>query len=208
MGVGGSHDFGIEHAWNLYIPGINGLATGLGISVDTAYSPFSDMVVGHLRDIGIDVKHALFFEIFIGSYPQIAHVLCPSLALPVFRRLPEWLWMLRIGPAPAQVATQGLPDLLFLGIGVLVQQGLGRGDKPRRAVTALHAVVLHIGLHQRMTGVGDPLRRLNTVLPSHSMASVIQDRIGLPSMITVHDPQAPRSQNILGEVSPSLSWIR
>ena len=40
------------------------------------------------------------------------------------------------------------------------------------------------------------------------MASVMQERMGLPSMITVQEPHAPRSQNILTPVRPILSWMR
>ena len=43
-------------------------------------------------------------------------------------------------------------------------------------------------------------------MPSHSAASIWQESTGRPSMITVQEPQAPRSHMCLAPVRPSLNW--
>jgi len=84
MGVWGAHDFGEEHARNLNIARVNRLATGLGVSVNAAYASFPDMVIGDFRNVCLDIVHAFILQVFIGSYPELAHGLNPSL---FFQRL-------------------------------------------------------------------------------------------------------------------------
>ena len=46
---------------------------------------------------------------------------------------------------------------------------------------------------------------VSMVAPSHSMASIMQESTGRPSMITLQAPQAPSAQNSLVPVRPNLS---
>ncbi len=111
----------------------------------------------------------------------------------------------RIGPAAAEVAHHGFLDLVDGGVGIAVEEGLGRHDEARRAETALHAAVLDVGVDERVIGSGDALDSLDGVAPSHSMASIMHERTGRPSMITLQAPQAPSAQNSLVPVRPSFS---
>ena len=66
-----------------------------------------------------------------------------------------------IGPAPAQIAHHGFLDLLHRGVGVPVEQGLGRDHEAGGAEAALHAAVLDVGFDERMVGLGDAFDRLD-----------------------------------------------
>ena len=112
-----------------------------------------------------------------------------------------------IRAAAAQVADHGLLDLVHCRVGVAVQQRLGRDHEARRAEAALHAAVLDVGVDERVVRPGDPLDGLDA-LSAHSMASIMQESTGRPSIMTVHAPQAPSAQNSLVPVSPSFSSTR
>ena len=70
------------------------------------------------------------------------------------------LGVLRIGAAPAQVTCQLFPDLFFRGVDIPVEESLGRYHEARRAVAALHAVVLHVFFDEGVVLSGDAFHRL------------------------------------------------
>src|SRR5512135_199821 len=80
--------------------------------------------------------------------------------LQKLRCLSDRLRVLGIRPTAAEIAGEGLPYLLLGRVGVSVEQRLCSHHKARRAVTALHAVVLDVGFNEGMLRCRDPFGRL------------------------------------------------
>ena len=66
-----------------------------------------------------------------------------------------------VGAAAAEVADHGFLDLVHGGVGVAVEEGLGRHHEARRAEAALHAAVLDVGVDEGVLGAGDALDGLD-----------------------------------------------
>src|SRR4030043_584189 len=84
--------------------------------------------------------------------------LCPftparsaMLCTPLYRRGRFYNrgWVGGVGAAAADIARKGLLALLLGRIWILVKKGLGRDQKSRRTVAALHGVPLAVGVNQR-----------------------------------------------------------
>ena len=97
----------------------------------------------------------------------------------------------------------------FSRIGILIQESFGRDHETGRAVAALHRIPLAVGLDQGIPLLvgGNPFDGFDR-LPSHSTASVVQERTARPSIMTVQEPQTPRSHICLAPVRPELELER
>ena len=114
---------------------------------------------------------------------------------------------LHVAGAAAEVVAQGVPDLLGRGIGVDVEQRLGRHDHAGDAEAALHGPGQHEGLLDEVR-VGRRAQALDgdDVGAVEPAILVVHERIALPLTMTVQAPHWPlRSHDCLAPVRRYVS---
>jgi hypothetical protein len=108
-----------------------------------------------------------------------------------------------IACATAQVVAQSLCYFGVVGVGLPVEEGLGRENHAGRAEAALYRAFFDKGALYRMEFA---VPSIVTMLEPESFATLTrQDLLASPLMMTVQAPQAPFSQPFFAPTRPSSS---
>ena len=139
VGVRAVQDLPNQHPRKGKVVGEAGLPGGLDRPVDSGQSPAQHGVLCHLLCPLVGLVRRTLGSALIGAAPGGSRF--------------DGLDNLRVARAPAQIAGNGSADLLPAGMGMLVEECLGRQDHAGSAEPALDGPALDEGLLQRIEGV-------------------------------------------------------